>query len=130
MTTDIQHMIDEDPDTKGKLNIIDDATDEEIVWLYENCMFSVYPSFYEGWGLPLAESAHYGKICLASDSSSIPEVLGPDAVYFSPFDSQECLQKIVKFSNNSKLRSDKERILAKRRIWSWDDAQAQLDSLL
>jgi len=130
MTTDIQHMIDEDPDTKDKLKIIDDASDEEIVWLYQNCLFSIYPSFYEGWGLPLAEAAHYGKVCLASDSSSIPEVLGSDAVYFSPFDSQECLQKIVTYSKETKLRAEKERSLAKRKIWTWDDAHVQLDNLV
>jgi glycosyltransferase involved in cell wall biosynthesis len=48
--------------------------DAELHWLYENCLFTVFPSHYEGWGLPVAESLAFGKYCLISDSSSLVEV--------------------------------------------------------
>jgi glycosyltransferase involved in cell wall biosynthesis len=50
------------------------VSDAELRWLYQNCRFTVYPSHYEGWGLPVAESLAHGKFCLASSASSLPEI--------------------------------------------------------
>lgn len=124
MTTEIQHMIDSDPEVKDKLIIIDDASDIEIAWLYQNCIFAIYPSMYEGWGLPLAEAAHYGKLCLSSNTSSMPEVLGAFGVYFSPFNTQECLAAILRYTHDKSLLRSKEAALKKLRPWTWADAHA------
>nr|WP_314187931.1 glycosyltransferase family 1 protein [uncultured Brevundimonas sp.] len=66
----------------GRIQILQDISDSELSTLYETCKFSIYPSMYEGWGLPVGESLERGKVVIASDSSSIPEVGGPAAVYF------------------------------------------------
>src|SRR5206468_261359 len=47
--------IEDDPLTRPRIRILDDAGDEELAWLYEHCCWTLYPSFYEGWGLPLSE---------------------------------------------------------------------------
>jgi hypothetical protein len=47
--------------------------DEELAWLYENCLFTVFPSEAEGWGLPISEALDRGKYCLASDNTSLKE---------------------------------------------------------
>ncbi len=71
--------------------------DAELQWLYKNCLFGVYPSFYEGWGLPVAESLANGKLCLASRIPSVREI-GADLIdYFSPYDSGECLEEVWKY---------------------------------
>ncbi|MBV6821301.1 glycosyltransferase [Rahnella sp. PD12R] len=57
----------------GSVIIVHDANDEEIAELYRNCRFTVYPSHYEGWGLPLGESLAVGKPCLHFDISSMKE---------------------------------------------------------
>ena len=57
----------------GSIIVIPDASDEEIAALYKNCRFTVYPSHYEGWGLPLGESLTAGKPCLHFDTSSLTE---------------------------------------------------------
>ena len=62
-----------DPLTRPVIRILDDAGDDELAWLYANCCWTLYPSFYEGWGLPLSESLMYGKLCLASNAASLPE---------------------------------------------------------
>ena len=49
------------------------VADEELAWLYENCLFTVFPSEAEGWGLPLTEALDRGKYCLASDNTSLKE---------------------------------------------------------
>lgn len=53
--------------------------DKTLEWFYKNCLFTVYPSLYEGWGLPVAESLRHEKFCIASDGGSLPEV-GPNFV--------------------------------------------------
>jgi glycosyltransferase involved in cell wall biosynthesis len=57
-------------------------SDDDLRSLYENCLFTIYPSLYEGWGLPVTESLCYGKIPLISDGSSLPEAGGRFAEYF------------------------------------------------
>ena len=64
----------------GKLVIIDGATDGELAWLYRNCLFTVFPSLREGYGLPVAESVAFGKLCIASDLAEVREVAG-DAIW-------------------------------------------------
>jgi len=57
----------------GSVIIIEQPDDEELVYLYKNCRFTVYPSHYEGWGLPIGESLAYGKPCIHFDNSSLKE---------------------------------------------------------
>lgn len=62
------------------------VNDDDLSYLYEKCEFFIYPSFYEGWGLPIAEGLQYGKFGLSSNTSSMPEV-GKDLLdYLYPFD--------------------------------------------
>ena len=62
------------------------VTDSDLNLLYRHCLMTVYPSLYEGWGLPVAESLAYGKFCLASSAASIPEVGGDLVDYLAPDD--------------------------------------------
>ncbi|QCO07150.1 glycosyltransferase family 1 protein (plasmid) [Azospirillum argentinense] len=70
-----------------RIHILKDVSDEELDWLYKNCLFTVYPSLYEGWGLPVGESLAKGKLCVTSRTSSLPEVGGDCAVYIDPNDT-------------------------------------------
>jgi len=63
-----------DPALADHLIHVSGASDAQLAWLYRRCLFTVFPSLYEGWGLPVAESLAVGKVCLASNASSIPEV--------------------------------------------------------
>ena len=56
LSDDLYEVMTHDPQTKAKFVFLHDASDEELAWLYRHCQFSVYPSFYEGWGLPIGES--------------------------------------------------------------------------
>ncbi len=83
---DFREMCNKGNFLEGKIVIESDLGDGELSYLYERCMFTVFPSFVEGWGLPVGESLAFGKPCLASNASSIPEVGGDLAVYFNPHD--------------------------------------------
>jgi glycosyltransferase involved in cell wall biosynthesis len=54
------------PGLRDRVTIASDVEDEELDHLYEDAMFTVFPSRIEGWGLPITESLTYGKVCLHS----------------------------------------------------------------
>lgn len=53
-----------DPVIAGRVRVMHDLKDEELLWLYDNCLFTLYPSQVEGWGLPIGESLGRGKVCV------------------------------------------------------------------
>jgi glycosyltransferase involved in cell wall biosynthesis len=68
----------------GKIRLIEDASDAELASLYRDCQFTLFPSLYEGWGLPVTESLLFGKPCLAARATALPEAGGRFARYFDP----------------------------------------------
>lgn len=126
LTGDLQYLIDKDPTLKDKIIILDNISDAGLSWIYQNCMFSVYPSMYEGWGLPVAESLAYGKLCVSSNVSSMPEIAGDLVDYFSPYDTAGCLAKIVEYSNLETLRARTAKLQAyKPTTWEQTTNQVQ-----
>lgn len=119
LADDIYYQLTHDADIKDDITIIHDADDKNLAWFYKNCQFVVFPSFYEGWGLPVAEAAHYGKVTAASNASSIPEVVGDAATYFSPFSADECLRAIQLLAD-PKQRAVYERKIESRNPNTWD----------
>ena len=59
---------------KDRVHLLtENVGDEHLKSLYENCMFTIYPSSYEGWGLPVSESLDFGKAVITTNVSSMPE---------------------------------------------------------
>jgi glycosyltransferase involved in cell wall biosynthesis len=71
-----------------KVRWLEDLSDGALDALYRGCLFSVFPSVAEGWGLPIGESLARGKVCVTSEVSAMPEVGGRFAVYVDPGDSR------------------------------------------
>ncbi len=86
---DLMHQIRDTNHLDGRLHILHDLSDEELATLYQNCLFTAFPSFVEGWGLPVGESLAYGTPCVASSSSSIPEVGGDLVDYVDPLNLRD-----------------------------------------
>ncbi len=84
MVADLMQQIENAQHLSGKLTIIDDANDATLAALYQGCRFTLFPSHYEGWGLPVTESLLYGKVCIAAETSSVPEAGGPFCLYIDP----------------------------------------------
>jgi glycosyltransferase involved in cell wall biosynthesis len=82
---DLLKDIELDPLTKGYIVLLHHVSDPELRALYTAAMLCVYPSFYEGWGLPLGEALAMGKPVFSSDAGSLPEVGGDLVRYISPF---------------------------------------------
>jgi glycosyltransferase involved in cell wall biosynthesis len=78
----------------GKIILLRNLSDAELQEAYRCCLFTVFPSLCEGWGLPIAESLAHGKFCVASNRTSIPEVGGNLVDYFDPSDEDDALAKV------------------------------------
>ena len=95
----------------GHITWLDNPTDAELEWLYRQCLFSIFPSMYEGWGLPVGESLWFGKRCLASNKGAIPEVGGDAVDYFDPLNVDEITDIIVQHVRSAdRIREFDERV--------------------
>lgn len=88
--------------------------DKELGYLYELCYGVVYVSFYEGFGIPPLEGFYHNKPCIASNNSSLPEVVGSAAVLVDPYSVEsismgfsEYIKKEMELRSNIKLSIDK-----------------------
>lgn len=96
--------------------------DEELAWLYENCLFTVFPSEAEGWGLPITEALDRGKYCLASDNTSLKEA-GEGLVFHAALqDRQAWLEELCNLlSDPLALEERTKRIRTTHRARTWAD---------
>lgn len=127
LTHDLLYQIEANKRTKNSIVLLNNTDDDELGWLYQNCLFTVYPSWYEGWGLPIAESAKFGKFCLASNTSSMPEVAGELFDYFDPGDAQGLLELVMKYSQDHVALAGKVHSLENEYVsHGWDESAEYL----
>lgn len=129
-TDDIRYIISKDPETKNSILHLSEIDDRQLAWLYKHCLFTIFPSFYEGWGMPIAESLIYGKLCLSSNTSSMKEIGGDLVDYFSPYDTRQILEKILE-ANNEDYRARREnQITEQYKPTPWNKTFTQIKSVL
>ena len=95
LVADLMQQLENTHYLDGKIVVSSDLSDAELGELYRGCLFTVFPSLYEGWGLPVTESLAFGKPCLASNRTSIPEAGGRFCRYFDPDNLAEANQRIL-----------------------------------
>ena len=116
-----------DPLVAGSIHFLANLPDVDLVSLYQACWFTVFPSQYEGWGLPVAESLAYGKFCLASDRASIPEVGGALCEYLDADDGRQWAERIDYYSQHpAALAAKEKRIRAEFKPHSWRQTANQV----
>ena len=120
-TGDFLYIVENDPIVSKAITILDGPDDAQLTWLYKNCLYTIFPSFYEGWGMPVAESLAYGKMCIASNTSSLTEIAPEIVDHFSPYDTGELLEKIMLYSDKKLLKSKEALIKKTYRPTTWDD---------
>jgi glycosyltransferase involved in cell wall biosynthesis len=106
-------------------------SDGELRALYENAQCFVFPSLYEGFGLPPLEAMHCGCPVVVSRRASLPEVCGDAALYCDPRDPRGIAQQIRRILTSQSLRKElREAGFARARSFSWKRSARQLDELL
>ena len=94
LVEDLMRQIGNADHLDGKLMVMEDPSDAELAALYAGCRFTVFPSLYEGWGLPVTESLAFGKPCLIADRTSLPEAGGALVRRFDPDNLHDALSVI------------------------------------
>ena len=115
----------------GRIVVLNNLSDSEISELYRNCIFSTYVSFAEGFGLPIAESLSFGKTCICSKTTSIPEVGGDYCIYIDPYnldDGYRCFKNV--FEDTSIIEKKSELINLYYKPKSWDSFCSEVYDLL
>lgn len=104
-------------------------SDQELFDVYHNALAFVYPSEYEGFGIPILEAYKAGCPVMLNNSSCFPEIAGDAAIYFdmndkgTDFESQfECLYRMNGNERNSLLHKQRERLMR----YTWERASEQL----
>jgi glycosyltransferase involved in cell wall biosynthesis len=119
--------LDRSANLNDKIIVITGVADATLRYLYANCRFTVYPSLDEGWGLPIGESLHAGKVCVTSNVASMPEVGKDLAVYINPSDPYELADKCLELIQNPGIVDALEaKIQDSRPLRSWADYKVDL----
>ncbi|CAH0342906.1 glycosyltransferase family 1 protein [Rhizobium sp. CECT 9324] len=82
------------------------VSDDDLAYLLDNALCLAFPSFTEGFGLPIVEAMARGCPVVSSDCASMPEVCGDAALLASPFDPQQWIHHIRALTQSSGLRDD------------------------
>ncbi len=96
------------------------VSDQDLALLYNACTLFVFPSWHEGFGLPVLEAMCCGKAVIAANSSSLPEVVGRQDALFAPRDDAAMATKIAEVLGNPEFRQELERHgLEQAKKFSW-----------
>lgn len=108
------------PEVRERIIMTGYVPDEDLAPLYSGAMMFVYPSFYEGFGLPPLEAMQCGVPVITSNTSSLPEVVGGAGVMVDPQNADELCQAMLKIYNSAEVRKKMSiDSLAQAKKFSW-----------
>jgi len=106
---------------KDDILFIGRVSDKDLVQIYNQAEIFVYPSLFEGFGLPPMEAMSCGLPVIASDSSSLKEVVGDAGILVPPEDFKEISKQILYVLKNEKIKKKlKEKSLKQAQKFSWE----------
>ncbi|HEX8462077.1 MAG TPA: glycosyltransferase family 1 protein [Segetibacter sp.] len=107
------------------------VTDQELRYLYKNASLFIFPSFYEGFGIPPLEAMISGCPVIASNTSSLPEVLGDASAYFNPADTDDMAKEIeLLLNDNERLETLRIKGFEQASRYSWKNSAQKLYDLI
>jgi len=115
----------------NRIKFLGYRTDSELVWLYQNSLIFVFPSLYEGFGLPPIEAMANSCPVIVSNVASLPEVCGEAAIYVDPFESDDISVKIDLLLSDAELRVLlKDKGIENVKRFSWEMSARNLNNLI
>ncbi|HEY2980176.1 MAG TPA: glycosyltransferase family 1 protein [Anaerolineales bacterium] len=113
-------------DLPANMRVLGYVSDAQLRALYEHAVGLIFPSTYEGFGLPILEAMQCGCPVLCADAASLPEVAGDAALFFDPLDARDLAEKLGTFLDSPGLRDDLRRrghLHSARYAWSQTAAE-------
>ena len=117
------------PACADRIRFLGFVSDQDLLHLYNACDLFVFPSFYEGFGLPVLEAMACGRAVVCSNTSAMPEVVDGAAILFDPYSMDEMTRAMADLLLDAELRARMERLgLQRAAHFSWQEtAQRTLD---
>ncbi len=114
-------------ETVANFRYLDYISDADLAQVYRGASLFVYPSIYEGFGLPVLEAMSCGVPTITSNCSSLPEVGGSAAGYFNPLNTAEISNKMEEVLDDPKMAVVmNQKGMAQSRIFSWGKSARDL----
>ncbi|HEY7533779.1 MAG TPA: glycosyltransferase, partial [Nitrospiraceae bacterium] len=110
----------------GFIRILERPSDAELAYLYRRCLFSVFPSYKEGWGLPVGEGLWFGRPVVCSNTSAMPEVGGPLADYVDPTSWDSIEAALLRMITDADYRERRAAEISEARLRTWSDVADDL----
>lgn len=115
---------------KSRIKILDYITEEQKILLYKLAKIFVFPSLYEGFGMPIVEAMAAGTPVITSNISSMPEVAGDAALIVNPYSIEEISSAIEKYDLNEKLRKKKIKLGYNQcQKYTWENSIKKLEEV-
>lgn len=107
----------------SSLIVLSGVNDNELANIYSNAAFGLFPSLYEGYGLPVVELFQYGKAVLSSSAGALKEVVGPYSPCLDPLDEDAWYKAMSKWIKNPDERTQYETIIREQFAHpTWEEA--------
>ncbi|HCT4435984.1 TPA: glycosyltransferase family 4 protein [Klebsiella aerogenes] len=114
-----------------RIDFLGRVPDEELIALYRGAKAFIFPSYYEGFGIPPLEAQSCSCPVISSNRASLKETLGDSVLYFDPDSKYELIKAIIKLNNNADERNlliDKGKSNVER--YSWERSAEKLNILI
>jgi glycosyltransferase involved in cell wall biosynthesis len=109
------------------VKILGYVTDDELTWLYKNCYAFLYPSIFEGFGLPVLEALSLGAAVVTANTTSLPEVAGSAACYVDPLKEEDITAALSRLLNDDEYRMNLKSLAKSQALkFSWERCAAQI----
>jgi glycosyltransferase involved in cell wall biosynthesis len=114
------HQAARDSGVAERIRFLGFVSDQDLLQLYNTCDLFVFPSFYEGFGLPALEAMACGRAVVCSNTSALPEVVDGAAILFDPYYPDEIVRAIADLLLDPELKARMERLgLQRAAHFSW-----------
>ena len=110
-------------DIVEKVKLLGYVSDDTLKWMYGNCFGFIFPSLYEGFGLPVLEAMSQGASVICSNVTSMPEVAGDAAHFINPLSEKEIADAIFLLAENEEYRLNLKKLaLRQAQKFSWHES--------
>ncbi|MBD2232056.1 glycosyltransferase family 4 protein [Phormidium tenue] len=109
---------------QNQVYVLGYVSDAVLRWLYRRCWAFVYPSLYEGFGLPVLEAMGFGAAVITSNTSSLPEVGGDAVLYVDPSNEDSIVAALKQVDEPICRNACRDKSLQQAQLFSWEKSAA------